>query len=91
MLNKIKSFYTGHKDEIHGAAFVALGGLLVTGGVLLGRSNKKVADLQKFHDDIYNALKSGFGVVLDTEDGDNYLVKLVEPVAEALEESTDAA
>lgn len=91
MFNKIKSFYTDHKDEVHGVAFVALGGLLVTGGVLLGRSNKKVAELQTFHDDIYNALKSGFGVVLDTENGNDYVVKLVDPMVEALEESTDVA
>jgi LPXTG-motif cell wall-anchored protein len=52
MFDKIKAFYTEHKDEINGAAFVALGGLLVTGGVLLRRSKRKVDELQTFHDDI---------------------------------------
>jgi hypothetical protein len=91
MFDKIKAFYTEHKDEINGAAFVALGGLLVTGGVLLRRSNRKVDELQTFHDDIYTALKNGFGVVLDTENGNDYMVRLVEPAVEALEESKDAS
>lgn len=96
MFDKVKSFYEEHKDEINGAVFIALGGLLVTGGVLLKRSNGKVRELQTFHDDVYHALKNGFGVVLDVEDASgNYMVRLVDPAVdaamEALEESKDAS
>lgn len=91
MFDKIKEFYNEHKDEINGAAFVAMGGLLLTGSVLLKRSNKKRNELQNFHDDIYVALKSGFNVVLDSENGDDYVVRLIDPAVAALEESKDAS
>ncbi len=91
MFDKIKQFYTDHKDEVHGAAFVVLGGLLVVGGVSLKRSYKANEELQTFHDDIYTALKNGFGVVLDSESGNDYTVRLVDPATEAIGAVADVA